>query len=167
MSNSLRDIRTLLQRDLGSPDAEWKQIELFLNRHKSEADILLKWIFAEYKGYVDTRVRAGSQFLQHNLIEGRRILERLIASPDPDDRDTALSVLASLGDSYAAQQAIPLLRDPNPYLQLDAAEFLWKHFPSEVKVCLEGLIEHEASWIRSAAQQLLAKMKTTGKNMDD
>ncbi len=159
MSASLKDIEEQLQRDRGSPEAEWDVINTLLKQSESEADTILKWVFAQYKGYTETRARAGFQFLQNNPAEGWHILERLVSSSDPDDRDTALAVLAALHDINAAQLAKPLLNDPTPYLQLDAAEFLWEFFPSEVNACLEKLIEHEVSWVSCAARELLPKLK--------
>ncbi len=159
MSNSLKNIESQLQHDLGSPEAEWDVINTLLKQSESEADTILKWVFEQYKGYTDTRARAGFQFLKNNPAEGQRIIERLVSSSDPDDRDTALAVLVALNDINAAQMAKPLLSDPNPYLQLDAAELLWNLFPSEVRACLEKLIEHKVSWVSSAARELLLKMK--------
>lgn len=159
MSVNLKDIEAQLQRDWGSPEAEWDVINTLLKQSESEADTILRWVFAQYKGYTDTRARAGFQFLQNNPTEGQHILEHLVSSSDPDDRDTALAVLVALHDINAARLAKSLLHDPTPYLQLDAAEFLWEFFPTEVNACLEKLIEHEVSWVSNAARELLLKRK--------
>lgn len=159
MSDYIETLKAQLEPDRGSPDAEWQVITMLLQQHESESDNLLRWVFVDSKAYTETRARAGVVYLQDKPAEGPSILERLVASDDPNDRDTALEVLAAWGDAEWAHLAISLLADPYPYLQLDAAEFLWKRHPEQAKACLCKLTEHEASWVRKAAQELLLRIK--------
>lgn len=158
MSDILEEVKKRLLCDFGNPEHEWQALLNLLERAGTHTSAVLRWIFAEYKGYTKTRARAGLEFVKGNPIEGWLILEHLIASDDPDDRDTALTVLVMSGDSRAPQLAKALLKDTWPYLQFDAADFLKEIYPTEVNAALQSLLHHDEEWVRDEARRRLAKM---------
>jgi hypothetical protein len=96
-------------------------------------------------------------------MQGWFILETLINSRNPDDRDTGLTVLGRSGNADKYYLAKPILNDPYPYLQFDAVELLQKIYPEEVKSILWSLATHETVWVRENAQKLLLQM---GENVE-
>lgn len=161
MSNFTEELIEQLRLDPGSPEAEWKLVEHLLPPSPSEANAILEYIFTQHQGYVDTRIRAGLRVLQHSPEKGWSILEQLVVSGDPDDRETALSVVSTLQDPYAIELATCLLDDPLPYLRLNAAEFLIPFVPDMVKPAVSGLLENQEEWVRQRARRLLIGIGTT------
>jgi hypothetical protein len=149
--------------DNGLPDNELVIVDELLKSPPDEADTILEWIFAEHKGYIEARARAGLKFLEKNPMQGWFILETLINSRNPDDRDTGLTVLGRSGNADKYYLAKPILNDPYPYLQFDAVELLQKIYPEEVKSILWSLATHETVWVRENAQKLLLQM---GENVE-
>ncbi len=161
MSNFAEELIEQLQLDPGSPEAEWSLVEQLLSQSPSEASAILEYIFAQHQGYVDTRTRAGLRVLQHSPEIGWSILDQLVVSGDPDDRETALSVVSTLQDPHAIELAICLLDDPYPHLRLDAAEFLIPYVPDIVKTGVSGLLDNQEEWVRQRAGRLLIGIGTT------
>jgi len=144
--------------DNGLPDNELAIVEELLENPFDEVDIILEWIFAEHKGYVEPRVQAGLKFLENNPARGWLILEMLISSSNPDHRDTALTVLGRVGDVNKYYLAKPLLKDPYPYLQFGAMELLLESYSEEVRSVLQELAHHNEGWVREHSRKLLLKM---------
>jgi hypothetical protein len=143
----------------GLPDNELDIIEELLENPPNEVDTILEWIFTEHKGYIEPRARAGLKFLEKNPTQGWLILERLINSSDPDNRDTALTVLGKVSNTDKYYLAKPLLKDPYPYLQFDAVELLLGIYPEEAKSVLWQLANHETeAWVRENSRKLLLEM---------
>jgi HEAT repeat protein len=166
MFNILVEAKELLRRDYGSPDADWQVISKLLDKAPDQRQRLMEWIFAEHQGYVNTRTQAGREILSNDPEQGWRILERLINSEDPDDRDTALTLLAESRDPRAYPLARRILDDPYPYLQFDAIEFLKSIYPVEVAITLRNLSEHKLEWVQDEARGLLLETgKATGPGM--
>lgn len=141
-------------------DGELNIVDNLLAHPPDEFDAVLKWIFVEHKGYVEPRARAGLKFVQRNPVEGLTVIEQLIGSSDPDDRDAAVTVLERYGQASVFHLAKPLLIDRYPYLRFEAIELLGDIYPEEVKASLRELAEHETEkWVREAAQNQLRKMK--------
>lgn len=158
MSDILRDIETTLAYDRGSPAAEWEVVEGLLSSFATQREAITRWLFEKYNGYVDTRTRAGLEFIDHSPTEGRSILKRLVSSPNPDDRDTALAVIEVLGDDDVVRMAVPLLDDKWIYIRLEAATVLRRFYPNEVARCLRRLLQEEAESVRETALKLLVDM---------
>lgn len=154
-------------KGFGHPREESQMLDSLIEKAGVQTHDLLKWVFAEHKGYVETRARAGLDILKANPTEGWLILEHLVSSDDPDDRDTALMVLEKSGDPHAAELARPLLEDSYPYLQLDAASFLRETFRAETITMLRKLLKHEKEWVRDAARKLLVEMNEDTKEEYD
>lgn len=158
MSDLLQEVKERLRGGFKRSEEEWQVLFGLLAEAGSQTDAILRWVFGEHKGYVETRARAGIEFLRNNRKEGWSVLGYLITSSDPDDRDTALAVLQKSGSSRAFEMARPMLKDSWPYLQLDAAEFLKGVFPSDVIAVLRELLNHEDQWVRDAARKQLFEM---------
>ncbi len=101
MDDELRHIITQLQVDPGTPQAEWEILREAIRHTPSASEAILKWAFADHKGYVESRAHAGLEFFQVNPKEGWSILEWLATSNDPDDRETALSVAIELDEGWS------------------------------------------------------------------
>lgn len=166
MSDILRDIKANFVYDRGSPTAEWEVVEGLLSSFATEREAITRWLFEEYNGYVDTRTRAGLEFIDHSSTEGRSILKRLVSSPNPDDRDTALAIIEVLGDDDAVRMAVPLLEDKWTYIRLDAATVLRRFYPDEVARCLRHLLQEEAESVRDTASKLLVEMGKDSQESD-
>ena len=148
-----------MQAAYRTPDEEWEALQSVLVRAGAQADDILKWVLAEAVGFTDTRAQAGAEFLKRHPVEGWRILEHLITSPDPDDRDVALTLLIDSRDPRAAELVKPVLRDPYRYLQFDAIDFLEQTYPTEVVATLRTLAQDKQEWVREAAQERLRRMQ--------
>jgi hypothetical protein len=133
--------------DLGVPGNESDIVDELLISPPDKVDPILEWIFSAHKGYVEPRAQAGQRFLERNPKQGWLILERLMRSSDPDDRDVAITVLERAGDKNKFYLAKPLLEDPYPYLQFEGVELLANTFPAEVKAVLQSLLSHEQEWV--------------------
>ncbi len=158
MRDILLQVQDRLVYDRGSPAAEWEVVEELLSQFPTERNLILRWLLEEHNGYIDTRARAGLEFIRHDPATGWRILSRLISSGDPDDRDTGLAVLELLDNSDAVGIALPLLNDEWPYIRLEAAKFLHPFYPSEVARCLESLVQKGTPSITKEARKLLTEM---------
>ncbi len=86
------------------------------------------------------------------------MVEELVKSEDPDDRDTALTLLTQNPTTYSYQLARPLLSDPWPYLRLEAVEFLKRVYPLEARQGLLELVHHNEEWVRKAARKALENL---------
>lgn len=161
MNDPLRNVEAKLAYDRGSPRAEWTAVEELLVQFPMEREAITQWLFEHHRGYVDTRVRAGLELMKHQPTDGWRILEHLISSKDPDDRDTALAVLEIQDHKDAARMAFPLLDDEWPYIKLEAAAFIGRFFPHEAHECLTRLLYHESVSVRERAQSLLTATEST------
>jgi HEAT repeat protein len=159
MNSILEQAQQLLHKDYGSPDATWSVIDRLLEEATDQRQTLMEWIFTQHQGYVDVRVRAGREVLSDNPEQGWHILEQLLGSQDPDDRDTALTLLSESHDRRAEMLVKPMLNDPWPYLVLNAAEFLKNIYPSEVVATLHKLLQHEQEWVRHQAYSLLDELE--------
>ncbi len=124
-------MQTELAYDRGSPNAEWAAVAEILRRFPDQREAMMLWLFEHSVGYVDTRARAGVEFLEINPAGGWSALERLVSSQDPDDLDTALEVLEILNTEEAARWALPLLDDAWPYIAQAAAAFVGRFYPPE------------------------------------
>ena len=158
VEDALVKAQELLKVDCGSPDAEWQKIEHLLNGNPDERNRLLEWLFRSYKGYTGTRARAGCEVMSTHPSTAWTILEMLIHSADPDDRDTALTVLIESTETRSQLLAKKILDDPYPYLRLEAAEYLKSVFPTEVAQSLQVLLTHEQQWIRAEATTLMSEL---------
>lgn len=105
---------------------------------------------------------AGAELLKTNQHLAWNILESMIISSDPDDRDTALELLIQSNHPRSHELAKPLLEDQYPYLQFDAADFLQSVYPCEVRSMLKTLMGHDTVWVRQAAQERLGKYASSG-----
>lgn len=143
---------------LGVPGNAADMVAELIANPSDKVDAILEWIFSEHKGYVEPRAKAGLRFLERNSEQGWLILEQLMQSSDPDDRDVAITVLERAGDQNNFYLAKPILEDPYPYLQFDAIDLLTNHFPSKVRSVLQSLLAHEQAWVRENAQKRLSKM---------
>lgn len=160
MSNSLEEIVEILRLDPGSPEAEWQIVNTLLPPMQSEAVSVLEWVFFQHHGYIDTRARAGLKLLEQSSERGWSILEQLVVSDNPDDRDTALVVLSTLRSERAIELAACLLDDFYPYVRLEAAEFLGPYLPDKVKSVLLDLQGYQEDWIQQKATNLLTTAGT-------
>jgi hypothetical protein len=158
MSDLLEEAKQLLEREPRFGENQWQMLAKLLKKAGDQANDILKWVFTEHAGYTAIRAQAGIEFLRRNPVEGWLFLERLIMSNDPDDRDTALTVLAMSDDPRAPELAKPLLRDNWPYLRLDAAGFLKEVYPAEVATALANLLDHQDEWVRNEARKRLTQM---------
>ena len=86
------------------------------------------------------------------------IIEKLIRSDDPDDRDTASEILQEINTPRSYELMRLLLKDDYPYLQLDACDFLIEKYPVEVEKTLQKLSNHENENVREAANKRLQKI---------
>lgn len=159
MSDTLRYIERMLAYDRGSPTAEWKAVEELLQQFPTEREAISRWLFEKFNGYIDTRSRAGLEFVECNPVEGWSILEHLISSTDPDDHDTALSVLELIDNSCAAQMTLPLLKDKWEYIRLEAAVLLRAFYPGETAECLRNLVQHPLPSVSQEATRLLREIE--------
>ncbi len=159
MSDIVLHVQERLVYDRGSPEAEWEVVEELLSQFPVERNLIIRWLLEKHNGYIDTRSRAGLEFIRHDPTTGWRILSILVSSANPDDRDTGLAVLESLDNSGAAEMALPLLNDEWPYIRLEAAKFLYQFYPSEAVRCLEYLVQEGTPSVREEARKLLAEME--------
>jgi hypothetical protein len=120
---------------------------------------LLKWVMKDKKiAFVAPRKRAGLEFVKNAPDEGWKILEELIFSSDPDDRDTAFEILEELNDPRSPKLIKLLLNDEYPSIQFEACDYLSDIFPKDVKRTLKELLKHQYSFVREAAEKRLKVM---------
>lgn len=161
--DSFAYILKLLDRDTPNMEQRWNEVKLALSESVPEKNKVLQWIFREYKGFTYYRSRAGVHYVSTYPADGWTILEELINSKDPDDRDTAISVISEMSDSRGDSLALKLLLDDYPYLQFAAVEMLMKTHRQEVLNVLKELTSHKEQWVREKAYKLLLEIKTLGK----
>lgn len=159
MSNVIEQFRDRTSSDLGSAEQEWEVLLDLLKKTEKDREEVLLWVFTSYKGYNRTRFWAGQEIVNNNITEGWVILEELVASADPDDRDVALMILKTLNDDRVPLIVKSLLFDTWPYLRFDAAEYLKDIYPAEVKSTLELLLSHSEKWVRDSAQTILGTIQ--------
>jgi hypothetical protein len=153
-SDRIQAIQELLRTNL-APDAQWRSIEAFLASAPQSRTEILRWLFSHHKGYVDVRVRAGAELLTSHPHETWRLVEELVKSDDPDDRDTALTMLAQNPATSSYELARPLLSDPWPYLRLEAVDYLKRVYPLEARQALRDFEHHHEEWVRNAVRKAL------------
>ena len=162
MSNILDEAKSRLQRDFDSPSTEWKYLESLIKKSEPERLSLLKWVFEESHAYWETRAQAGMILLHENEIETWQILKKLVASADPDDNGTALTLFENTGDSRGVELAQNWLNDGvHPATQIEAIHFLKNTFPEKVRQRVEALQNHEDPNIRNAATKLAEELKAS------
>ncbi len=142
---------------------QWEMLNRLLEGStEPDREAVLRWVFTKHYGYIDVRIKAGIEFVQKNPEIGWPALEELLASTDPDDRDTALSVLVEINDPRGYPLAKPMLNDPWDYLKLDAIDFLQTVYPEEVNVAIQALLESPHEGARQAALKQLKKLHPPG-----
>jgi len=160
--DSFTYILKLLDRDTPNMEQQWNEVKFALGESEPKKNEILQWIFCEYKGFTYYRSRAGVHYVSTYPDKGWAILEELINSEDPDDRDTAISVISEISDSRGDSLALKLLVDDYPYLQFAAVEVLMKTHRNEVLNVLNKLTTHKEQWVREKAYELLLEIKTLG-----
>jgi HEAT repeat protein len=155
--SSIEAVRQVLLSNLYPAD-QWQTIESLLAPDHSARRNILGWLLTNHEGYVEVRVRAGTELLTENPKEAWRIIEDLVKSDDPDDRDTALTLLSQNPSQAGYELARPLLKDPWPYLRLEAVEYLKHVYANEVRQVLSELEQHSEEWVRKAARSSLESL---------
>ena len=139
--------------------AEQDMLDSLLEKSGIQRMELLKWVMKDKKvGFVAARRQAGLEFVKNSPDEGWEILELLIQSENPDDRETACEILEELNDPRSPNLVKNLLNDEYPSLQFDACDFLSEIFPQEVKESLQRLTCHKSNIVREAAEKRLNQM---------
>jgi hypothetical protein len=159
MNNFLEKAQIELSRRFYHAGEEQDVLEELLKTSGNNRLALLKWEMKDHvRGFVDARKQAGLEFVKLSSKEGWEILEQLISSDNPDDRDTAGSIFEGLNDSRSYPLMKPLLDDKYPSLQLDACDFLKDEYPKEVKETLNKLLLDEREPVREAAKKRLQEL---------
>jgi hypothetical protein len=156
----LEEVKTRLARDFASSVEEWEYVTSFGQRAESERLALFKWVFTESPAYWATRARAGQVLLGVDEEGTWEIVEGLVASSDPDDNGTALTLFETLNDPRGVELARRWLTDEaNVFTQLEAAVYLQDVYPEQVRQRLQVLADHPTPNIQKWAQSLLDKME--------
>jgi hypothetical protein len=124
MITTLEHLKTSLQVDRGSPEAEWKIVQSCLGENLVNQEGILFWLFKEFKGYVDTRDRAGWLLWQKAHDRVWIAISELVDSSDPDDRDVALGILKKIDSAPAKHLAQKLTNDRYAYIAETAKAFV-------------------------------------------
>ena len=162
MTNILDEAKSRFQKDFLSPSHEWDYLESLIEKSKSDRLPLLHWVFEESCAYWDTRAHAGMILLEENEFETWQTLKRLVASSDPDDNGTALTIFEKTGDLRGLELAQDWLNDgAHPATQLEAISFLKDICPEKVWVRVQALSANEDSNIRNAAKRLAEEIKAS------
>jgi hypothetical protein len=161
MTSSLEDAKrkltTTKYRHAGEQEDDLMSLLEDMSEHQTD---LLRWEFVEHQiGFVDPRKQAGLIYYSQYPDETWSILEKLIKSKNPDDRDTACEVLMEIGGERANQLIKPLLNDPYPYLQFEACDYLKDIFLTDVVATLQQLLINENDRVRKQAQNKLDALK--------
>src|SRR5689334_1385879 len=98
MTSILDEAKVRFQKDFLSPSHSWDYLESLIKKSESERLPLFQWVFEEAPAYWDTRARAGMILLKENEIETWQTIQKLVASTDPDDNGTALTIFERTGD---------------------------------------------------------------------
>ena len=159
MDNALtRAIILLSTKRYRHAGEEQDDLEMLLASVGPYRQELLRWELEEGKRFVDPRKQAGLTLFRENPSQVWSILEKLVASSDPDDRDTACETLQEINEPRAYPLVKPLLHDQYPYLQLEACDFLKNIYPDEVTRTLTELLQNPNESIQIAAKELLSKL---------
>ena len=151
-----------LQKDFLSPSHEWEYLESLIQKSRLERLSLLHWVFEESPAYWETRAQAGMILLRENESETWQILKKLVASADPDDNGTALTLFESTGDPRGVELAQDWLNDGvHPATQIEAIDFLKDNFPDKVWERLQVLSNREDPDIRNTARKLAEELKAS------
>lgn len=162
--DSFTYISKLLDQDTPNMEQQWNEVKRVISESEPEKNEILQWIFREYKGFTYYRSRAGVHYVSTYPDDGWAILHEMINSEDPDNRDTAISVISEIRDSRGDSLALKLLSDDYPYLQFAAVEILMKTHRNEVLNVLHELTTHKEQWVREKAYQLLLEIKSLGES---
>ena len=162
MTNILDEAKSRLQKDFLSPSHEWDYLESLIQKSESDRLLLLHWAFEESPAYWDTRAHAGMILLEENEFETWQTLKRLVASSDPDDNGTALTIFEKTGDLRGLELAQDWLNDGvHLATQLEAISFLKDVYPEKVWACVQILSTNDDSNIRNAAKRLSEEIKAS------
>jgi HEAT repeat protein len=153
-SDRIQAVKELLGSNL-SPDAQWRSVERFLAADLEGKGDILRWLFAHHKGFVEVRARAGADLMRSHRHEVWKLIQDLVKSHDPDDRDTALTLLAQHPSASSFEMARPLLNDPWPYIRLEAVDYLKRVYPFEALQALREFEQHNEEWVRNAVRTAL------------
>ena len=137
-----------------TPQSEWKTLQSFLSRSDVVRYNILVWAFMKLPGYVNNRAWAGLEIYSINKQHCMELVGLLVSSEDPDDRDTALTVVRNINDVNYFDIVKPLLYDSVPYIQLDAVELLKDVFQEEAHNALAKLLQHDELWVRESAYEI-------------
>jgi HEAT repeat protein len=159
MENFMETVKQKFNQSFANDIAEQDMLESLLAMSGEYRMELLKWVMKDKKfGFVAARRQAGLEFVMNEPDEGWKILEQLILSQDPDDRDTAFEILVELNDPRSPNLVKNLLNDEYPYLQFEACDFLLNIFPKDVRITLQKLTSHKNVIVREAAEKILYKL---------
>ncbi len=155
MTNILDEAKLRLQRDFPSPSDERDYLESLMNRSEADRLPLLRWVFEESLAYWDTRAWAGIILLQENEAETWQTIKKLVASANPDDNGTALTIFERTGDPRGVELAKDWLNDRvHPATQIEAINFLINIYPEQIWPRLRVLMHHKNPIIRNTAKRL-------------
>lgn len=148
--------------------AELVVLEYLLSESGEHRMELLKWVMKDKKiGFIEPRKIAGLEFVKEDPIQGWKILEELILSNNPDDRDTAFEILEELNNPRSFELIKNLLIDEYPSLQFEACDYLSEAYPQEVIMTLEMLSKHSNKTVSEAAVKRLSKYRNPRSSLDD
>jgi hypothetical protein len=147
-------VKSTLQHDSPSPEAEWAELMSLLEGSPSNRLSVLKWVFEESPAYWQTRARAGMELLLEDASETWIAIGKLVESADPDDNGTALNIFELTGDPRGPQLALKWLEDSvHPATQIETVVFLKDKMPERARAHLSRLLSHpNADYRRSAAR---------------
>lgn len=160
MTNILEEAKLGLQKDFLSPSHQWDFLQTLLEKSDTDRLPLLLWVFEESPAYWDTRAQVGMLLLQENELEIWLTIRRLVASTDPDDNGTALTIFERTGDPRGLELAQDWLREGvHPATQIEAINFLKKVYPEKVWARVQALCNHDDPNIRRTAKRLADELK--------
>jgi hypothetical protein len=149
-------IRSILEKDPGSSQAEWEIIKTQLQNTSPEVtNDIMTWVLASFGTYTWTRVWAGNAIFAQKRELWIDIVTHLLNSSDPDDREVALFAITENKVEELYHLLLSLLYDEWTYIRLEAAEILLPIYPSEVKKALLELNDHPDKRIRSTVRSLI------------
>ncbi len=157
LSNRIQAVQQIVLSKL-RPEAQWESIEELLALDPATKRQVLGWLLTNRQGYVEVRARAGAELLANNSAEAWNLVKKLVASADPDDRDTALVLLRQNPSQTNFNLAKPLLSDSYPYIQLSAIDYLKHVYRVEALQALHELEQHHEEWVREAVRQALDRL---------
>jgi len=156
LEEAKRKLLSTKYRHAGEQEDDLMRLLVYVGEYQKD---LLAWEFVEHQnGFVDPRKRAGLIYLSQWPDEAWNILENLIISVNPDDRDLACEVLMDIGGERASPLIKLLLKDPYPYIQFEACDYLMDTYSTDVVETLKQLSNHELDQVRKQAQMRLNKI---------